>query len=126
MNHEEGPCAAQLLVEGIGEADIEGQMMPRVRIELLARYPVEAFGRLPVALGELGPEPARIFAYLISAKEREAAAGLAHPDFKQVLALEDAHISLVAQREAGIGEVGIELRAVENGIGDGAISLPAR
>src|SRR5690606_26984772 len=72
-----------------------------------------SFWRLPVALGELGPEPAGVTADRVAAEQPEAPVCAGHPQLQQMLALEDAHMGALAQREALVGQRPAQARAVE-------------
>ena len=45
-------------IVGVGEADVEGEVIEAMRVHLPAAYGVEAFGRLPVALLDLRAQAA--------------------------------------------------------------------
>ena len=95
--HHQGRSGAPLLpVERIGEAEIEGEMLDAIRVELLARHPVEPLRRLPVALFELRPEPPRPQANGISGEANEATIFL-NPKLKLHFELEDAQVNRRAE-----------------------------
>ena len=90
MHHDVLPGAAIGAVIGVGEADIEGEMVLAARVHLILRDEIEPFRRLTVALADLGPEAARIGADRIGFEEMEAAVVLGLPYFELRLGLEDA------------------------------------
>ena len=60
MHHQIGPRAAERAVVGVGVAHVEGEVVFALRIHQVLVDQIEPFRRLPVALLQLGPEPARI------------------------------------------------------------------
>ena len=56
MDHEEFAGPPQRPVVGVGIAKVHRQMVLGIRVHLLARDRVEALGRLPVALLDLGSQ----------------------------------------------------------------------
>ena len=90
MHHDVLTGAAIGAIIGVGEADIEGEVIFAARIHLILRYEIESLGRLPVALANLGPEAARIGADRIGLELVEASVVLGLPHFELGLSLEDA------------------------------------
>ena len=68
MHHQVRACAALRAVVGIGEADVERQVIVRPLVHLRGPDRIKPFRRLPVALGEFRPELARPFADVIVAR----------------------------------------------------------
>ena len=113
MHHQIGAGPAVHAVIGVRKADIERQMIARLRVHLRRADVVEALRRLAVAFGELRPELARPFADVVAGRQRVASVALLLPDFQNALFLEDAQHDRRAHRHVlglhGIDELGREL-----------------
>jgi hypothetical protein len=109
VHHQEVAGAAVRTVVGVGIAQVEREVVLAARIELAAADPVEAFGRLAVALAQLGPERARPGADGIGA-EQAVAAPVVQPQLEFALGLEDADEDRRAQRQRGRRQVALQRR----------------
>ena len=90
VDHEEGAAAAMRAVKGVGETEIEREIITRIGIHLAGSDRVEALRRLTVALLDLGAKVARPAADRIGLEQREAAGVVLLPDFQLGFFLEDA------------------------------------
>ena len=70
VDHEVGAGAAEGPVIGVGVADVEGEVVARLRVHLRRGDDVEALRRLAVAFHLLRPEPSRPLADLVGLEER--------------------------------------------------------
>src|SRR5262249_48726670 len=75
----------------VREADVDGQVLSRVRIPQAGRDRVEAFRRLPVALLDLRPQLARPAADRIGLEQLELAVAVFLPDLELRLLLVEPH-----------------------------------
>ena len=102
VNHDEGASAAVGAVVGIGVADVEGEVVARVWVELVFGDEVESFGGLAVAFFEFGAEGAGHAGDRVGAEEFEVFfVGLLQPKFEFTFLFEDADEDGVAEAESG-------------------------
>ena len=89
MHHQLRAVATQRLVERVGIAGVEGEIIGRLRIHLRRRNIIEAFRRLTVAFTHLGSEISRPAADRIGLQECKAAGAILLPDLKLGFLFED-------------------------------------
>ena len=107
VDHQEGAGIAVRLVEGVGEAGIDGEVVVGIGIHQAGRDRIEALRRLTIAFLDLRTKAARPAADRIDFQQLVAAGGVLFPDFELGLFLEDAdedrrflrHVFLVEQRQ---------------------------
>ena len=91
VDHQERAAIAVRFVVGVGEADIDGEIVVGIGIHQAGRDRVEALRRLAVAFDFLRPELARPAADRINLEQLKLAGGVLLPDFELRFLLEDAH-----------------------------------
>lgn len=91
VDHQEAAAAAVRAVEGVGIAEVDRQMIVRVRVHLRGRDRVKTLRRLAVAFVEFRAEIAGPAADRIGLEMLEAAGRVLLPDLEFRLFLEDAH-----------------------------------
>ena len=107
VDHQEGAAIAVGLVEGVGEADVDGEVVAGIRIHQAGRDRIEALGRLTIAFLDLRAKATRPAADRIDFQQFVARGGVLLPDFELGFFLEDAdedrqflrHVFLVEQRQ---------------------------
>lgn len=110
MHHEMRAGAAVGAIEGVREAEIEREIIFRVRVHLPRRDVVEPFRRLPVALGDLRAEVARPLADRVGFQQREPALAILLPHFQLGFHLEHAQQDRRADRHVLLRHLGQQLR----------------
>jgi hypothetical protein len=91
VDHEKGAVAVVRLVEGVGKAGVDREIVVGIRIHQLGRNRIEALGSLTVALVQLRPKIARPPTDRIDLENLEMAGDVPPPDFEFRFFLENAH-----------------------------------
>ena len=91
VDHQKGAGAPVRLIEIVGEADVDGEIVRRVGIHLPGRDGVETFRRLAVAFLDLGAKLAGPATDRIGLEQRKPPFVILLPDFELRLLLEQPH-----------------------------------
>ena len=92
MHHQIGAIASERLVEGVGEADVEREVVARIRVHLARTDRIETLRRLPVTFLDLGAELSGPLADRIGLEQAVAAVAALFPDLELGCFLEGADV----------------------------------